>query len=307
MSTTRVSFGSVAQLSLYQLEQAQSRLQDLQSQLTTGQAINKPSDNPGAAVQALSYQSEMARSKQYSTNVTDGLGWLGRADSILSDVQTQLQRASSLAVEGANASVDQAGRNAIATEIDGIRTGLLSDANTSYLNRPLFGGTSAATAYNTTTGAYQGDNNTVSRTVAPATTVQINVTGPSVFGADTVPGPGGTTIPNPNNVFNVLSQLSTDLKAGNIAGINTDQTALSSAISNVSDSQAVVGARYNQLQAAQTQLTTQQSSLQTTLASLVNVDFAKAATDFTLQNNVYQAALKATSMVMQQSLVNFIQ
>jgi len=306
VSTTRVSFGSVAQLSLYQLEQAQSQLQDLQSQLASGNLITKPSDNPGGAVQALAYQSDLARSKQYTTNVTDGIGWLGRADSVLSDVQTQLQKAASLAVQGANATVDQSGRDAVASQIDGIRQAMLADANTSYLNRPLFGGTSAATAYNTTTGAYQGDTNTVSRTVAPGTTVAINVTGPQVFGADTVTS-GGVTSPNPNNVFNVLAQLSSDLKAGNINAVNTDQTALSAAINTVSDSQAVVGARYNQLQAAQTQLTTQQNSLQTTLASLVNVDFAKAATNFTLQNNVYQAALKATSMVMQQSLVNFIQ
>jgi flagellar hook-associated protein 3 FlgL len=295
MSTIRTSLASMGQNTIYQLETSMSRLQDLQNQMSSGKAINRPSDNPGGTVQAMSYQADIDRSTQYSKNVVDGQGWLGQADSVLSDVQAQLQKVQTLTIQAANGTTDASGRAAIADQIDGIRQGLLADGNTSYLGQPLFGGTSGATnAYDPTTGQWNGNTQAISRSVAPGVKVQVNMAGTDIFG------------PPGNDVFAALANISQDLRTNNQAALTTHSQALQGLTANVSDAQAVVGSRENQLQSSASALATKQGTLQTNLASVINVDFAKAVTDFQLQQTTYQAALKATAMIIQPSLASFL-
>ena len=122
----------------------------------------------------------------------------------------------------------------------------------------------------------------------------VNVAGTTVF------GPAGS------DIFSTLASISADLKSNNTTQLSTDAAALQPLTSGVADAQAVVGSRYNQLQSASSALTSNQTSLQTNLAAVVDVDFAKATTDFQLQQTVYQAALKATSMIIQPSLASFL-
>ena len=68
------------------------------------------------------------------------------ADSTLSSVMTALQRAISLGVEGANGTLNASDRAAIATEVQGIQTQLLSLANLSYQGNYVFAGTATQTA-----------------------------------------------------------------------------------------------------------------------------------------------------------------
>ena len=64
----------------------QSRMNDLQNEVTTGIRINKPSDDPAGMVIALSSQSSIARMQQYATNITDGLGQLAQSTASLSSI-----------------------------------------------------------------------------------------------------------------------------------------------------------------------------------------------------------------------------
>ena len=123
MSNFRVSLGSMEQTTLYDLEGSMSRLETLQNQLSSGKAITQPSDNPTGTVQAMNYQANLDRSAQYAKNISDGEGWLGQADSTLSDVQTQMQKVQTLVIQAANGSTDANGRSAIADQIDSIRQG----------------------------------------------------------------------------------------------------------------------------------------------------------------------------------------
>ena len=92
-------------------------------------------------------------------------------------------------------------------------------ANTKYLDRPIFAGTSASTAAYDANGGFIGDTNAVNRTVGPGVTVQVNVSGPQAF------GPPGA------DVFSVLSTLSNDLR-NNPAAITTTDLGAIDAVAN---------------------------------------------------------------------------
>src|SRR3954451_22623995 len=170
-SLTRVTQSTISTSTINSLQDGIGRVQDLQEKLSTGKQINKPSDDPGGTVQALNYRSQIKRTTQYGTNAQNGLDWLGTADTTMSSMQTQIQRARTLTLQAANASMSTDERTAISQEIDTIRQALIGMGNTTYMNRPIFGGnvsnpTGSTLAYNSA-GAYLGDNRVVNRNVAP--------------------------------------------------------------------------------------------------------------------------------------------
>jgi flagellar hook-associated protein 3 FlgL len=214
-------------------------------------------------------------------------------------VVTQLQRAEQLAQQGATATTDANGRAAIANEIDSIKSSLLATANTTYLGRPIFGGTTGGQVAYDSNGNYVGDSGAVNRTLAAGTSVQVNVTGTDVFGTGA------------SNVFATLTQLSSDLNSStpaNTAAVGTtDLTAVQSALSQVQTAQATVGSRTNEVQSLLSQSQSRATTVTTAKSSVADLDLAKAETELSTQQLTYQAALQATAHVLSLSLVQFLQ
>src|SRR2546430_11194489 len=164
MRVTERSMGSAA---LGNLQNNLSKLGELQAQLSSGKQLARPSDSPGGTVAAMQARGDMSRVQQYSRNADDGLGWLGTIDSSLTSGVEQLHKARDLVVQGlATGSAGSAQTPlALASQIDGIRQTMLDVGNTTYLGRPVFGGTTAGTQAYDATGAYVGDAGSVKRTV----------------------------------------------------------------------------------------------------------------------------------------------
>jgi len=295
----RVTQSTTAAVMLQGIESSYGGFENLSAQIASGEAITKPSDNPAGTVQVMSYNSELTRLAQYQTNANDGLAWLGAADNSLSSVVTQLQRAEQLAEQGATATTDANGRAAIASEIDSIKSSLLATANTTYLGRPIFGGTTGGQVAYDSNGSYVGDSGAVNRTLAAGTSVQVNVTGTDVFGTGA------------SNAFAALTQLSSDLRSAtqaNTAAVGTtDLTGVQSALSQVQTAQATVGSRTNEVQSLLSQSQSRSTTVTTAKSSVADLDLAKAETELSTQQLTYQAALQATAHVLSLSLVQFLQ
>ena len=295
----RVTQSTTAAVMLQGIENSYDGFQTLSAQIASGQAITKPSDNPAGTVQVMSYDAELTRLGQYQTNASDATAWLGTANNALTSVLSQLQQVQQLAQEGATGTTDATGRVAIANEVDSIQSSLLASANTTYLGRPIFGGTTGGTAAYDANGNYIGDNGTVSRTLAANTSVQVNVTGTDVFGSGS------------SSVFSVLTQLSADLRSANptaTAAIGTtDLTAVQQAISMVQTAQATIGSRTDEVQQLSSQAQSRQTTVTEAKSSLADLDLAKAETQLSTQELTYQAALQATAHVLSLSLVQFLQ
>lgn len=292
---SRVTQRMMVRQSLSGLSDNQSRLAAAQRRTTSGKAITRPSDDPSAAMTAMRLRSEKARTDQYTRNAQDGQAWLGTIDSTLSSMSEQVRRVRELTLQGMNTgTMSAAARGAIASEIDGLRQNLLTNANSTYLGRPLFGGTTAgATAYDATTGAYTGDSSVVAREVGEGVTVRVDVTGPEAF------GPAGS------DLFSVLSSISADLR-GAPANLGTDLTALDAVTERMTTAMADVGTRYNRIEGAMSSLALRTDNLTTSLSEVEDVDMAKSIYDLNVAQVSYQAALGATAKVIQPSLMDFL-
>src|SRR5271165_3648334 len=127
------------------LEQSQQQINSDTQQIASGQSVNVPSDNPAAAATLVRTADQTAEADQFLRSIGSVQGEMQNADSTLNSVVTTLQRAISLGVEGANGTLNSSDRAALATEVQGIQSQLLSLANLSYQGNFVFAGTATQT------------------------------------------------------------------------------------------------------------------------------------------------------------------
>ncbi|MBJ7358819.1 flagellin [Nocardioides sp.] len=295
MSTLRLTQNVLVDRSVGRLQLGLSNLARVQERLSTGRQLNRPSDSPTDTTSAMRLRSSLKAVEQHARNAQDGLGRLGLVDQTLFTVSENIGRAREIALQGANTgSLDQNARNALATELDHIRADLLSQANTTYLTRPVFGGVTAGSQAFDATGTFTGVAGAIPRRVGDDVKVDVSVDGRSVF------GDGATS------VFAEIEDLATALRSGDHAGVQTGLAELGARVSTVANAHANVGAAYKRIEQAETTLLSRKLDLTGSLSEVENVDLAEATVDVHLQEVAYQAALAATARVIQPSLLDFL-
>ena len=129
----------------YSMQQSQQALSDAEMQVATGLRVNKPSDDPVAAANNAISLAASANVDQFTSNIDTLLPQLQTADSAISSVVTALNSAITLGTEGATGSnISQ--RPVIATQVAGILSTIISQANASNSGAYLFGGSASSSA-----------------------------------------------------------------------------------------------------------------------------------------------------------------
>ncbi|WP_334170662.1 flagellar hook-associated protein FlgL [Sinomonas sp.] len=274
---------------------SQARLSSAQDAASSGQRITRPSDDPVGTAESLSVHAQIAASTQYKRNIDDGTSWLTTLDSTLSNATAYLRQVRDLTVQGGNGSLNQDAKNALATQIDALRGDLLAAANTKYLGRSVFAGTSdTASAFTDgTPPTFNGNpGDTVQRRIGPDQTVRVDANGAAIFGTGA------------NSVFSVLDAISSDLRNGSdpTARLQSLDAGMTAVVSGRTD----VGTRLGQLQRAGSENMTEQNALEAKRSGIEDLDLGKAALDLQLQQTNYQAALAVTARTLQPSLMDFL-
>ncbi|MEW4468445.1 hypothetical protein AB1K62_11500 [Parasphingorhabdus sp. JC815] len=123
---------------LLQQELAQ-RIADRQEQIATRRRIDRPSQDPAAWAQISDTAKVQANMGAWLRNIDRGLSIAGQADAAMSEINTQLSRATELLVLASGDTVSLDDRETIAQEIESIGqtiTSLLDQENA--FGRPLF-------------------------------------------------------------------------------------------------------------------------------------------------------------------------
>jgi len=116
---------------LSDLQTSQVSLNTALQQVSTGKSVSVPSDNPAAAAAMVQNTIETGDVDQYTQNVSTLQTTVQSASSALSSVVTSLTQAVSLGTEGANGTNSSADLQALAQQVQGILTSVVSLANTS--------------------------------------------------------------------------------------------------------------------------------------------------------------------------------
>jgi flagellar hook-associated protein 3 FlgL len=307
MTTLRVTQRSIAQQTLAGLQGNIGRLGEIQQRLSSGKEISKPSDSPTGTVSAMQLRSEIRSNEQWSRNADDGIGWLGTMDQTLGSSLDSLQKIRGLTLQALNSGASSPESDqARAVEVVQLREGLIGLANTTYLERPVFGGTTNGRRAYDATGTYVGNPRQpvppatalpvvpVTRTVGAGAEVRVDQTGPEVY------GPAGA------DLFTVLAGITQHMKDGNTAALTSDLTDLDTAMSRMQGKLAEVGASYNRVEQMHQAADDRVLALKSSLSGIEDIDLPKTIVELQMQQVVYQAALGATAKIITPSLADFL-
>ena len=112
----------------------QAKLSRTELQLATGKRIISPSDDPAASLRNLQLADRKAQNVQFLQNLDRAQGRLELEESALASGVNLLQRVRELAVGALNGSVSATDLQSIAVEVNSLRGGLVSVANTRNAN-----------------------------------------------------------------------------------------------------------------------------------------------------------------------------
>lgn len=125
----RVSTSWMQQQSLNTMLDRQSNISTLNSQLSTGKRITKPSDDPVGAARVVDLGHLVADTAQYQRNITSANARLGLEDQSLANVTGVLQRVRTLVLQSVNGTQSDQTRGDIGAELVQLRQQLLGQAN----------------------------------------------------------------------------------------------------------------------------------------------------------------------------------
>jgi flagellar hook-associated protein 3 FlgL len=282
------------------LEQNQQLINSDLQQISSGQSVNVPSDNPAAAAMLVENGAQTAQADQFQRSIGSLQSELQTADSTLNSVTTSLERAISLGVEGASGTVNSSDRQAMAAEVQGIQSQLLELANLSYQGNYVFAGTATGAAPyvadpTSPSGVqYTGNSGVNTVTVGDHLAVKANLPGSQLFSA-----PG-------SDVFQSLQDLITGLQ-------NNDSNAVSAAVSEVTEASSYVsnqrvfyGNTINQLDSQQTFLSSETTQLASQQNTIAGADLPAVISNLESAQVSRQAALEALGQTQQTNLFNYI-
>ena len=117
------------------------RLSNLQEQLATGKRINRASDDPSGSEIVLSLRTSQTEIEQFERNTQAANQKFVAADDAVNSYQSVLDRVRVLVTQGLSDTSTQSAKNALATELEVLRSRILTTANTANNGEYLFGGT----------------------------------------------------------------------------------------------------------------------------------------------------------------------
>lgn len=293
----RITLNMMADQTLSNIEKNQQRTADLQSQITSGSRITKPSDDPIGTARALTFQQGIDQTNQYLSNIDQATSWLNATDSALAGVNTVLVRARELAVQAANGTLSAQDRTNVLAEVQQLQAQVLDQSHAKYGAYYVFSGTKSdkpgytqAASSVTTPTAYQGNSAGIQREISAGVSVSVNVNAQTAF----------------DPTFDALSQLASGLTNNDTTVISNSLSQLDTATDAVLTARAQVGAKINRMSAMQQSMQSMQVNLSGLLSNVKDVDMAQAITNFSMAQTVYQASLKASASTLQASLLDYL-
>lgn len=140
--TIKINQNLISLLVQRNLGRVSSRMNESISRLSSGERIQRASDDPSGMATSQEIRYEIRGLQRNQQNISGAFNVIGVAESGMETIQTALQRARELAVQAGNDTLSPSDRNTIQQEIDAILAEIQRAASeTSYLGRRLLDGT----------------------------------------------------------------------------------------------------------------------------------------------------------------------
>jgi flagellar hook-associated protein 3 FlgL len=302
--SSRITPAMLTGSTLNDINAALAKLERNAAELSSGHSILQPSDNPYGASRTIDLQSQLDGLASYAKSVSDGVSWTNTAGGAMANMNTVLQRVRELMLQAGNDTNGPSDLKNLATVTGQLIETIKQDANIQYAGQYLFSGTLTSTAPYTQgeNDEYHGNTTPVARAIGPGATVIVSSDLSSVLGNGQAAGDG--------KLLDVLRTIQQHMNEGTAESraslVGSDLKALDSGMEGLVQLEAVAGSANDQLQVAAARIESLEGSIEKSLSSTRDTDFAKATIEYSNQQAAYQAALRAGANIVQESLLNFL-
>lgn len=263
----RITETRMLQLMSGRTMETQSGIATAATQVSTGVAVQRPSDDPVRWADGMRTKLSMDRRDMHESTVERARDNLNRTDVALSDLIDGLSRIRELAVLGASDSYDAQGRTAAAVEISEIFDSMIASANAQSIDGEfLLGGSESDSPPFDALGVYQG--NDVTREVE---------TGDNVYKQASIPG-SLLTADAGLDIFGTISSVHGALASDNAPATRALLDDLALALDQLSYARTEAGVASNSLEQSLGALSDLELSLTESFETSVGADPIEAAT-----------------------------
>jgi len=287
---SRITQRTISDTALRGLQANLSRMQTLQNQLSSGKQISQPSDDPSATVSAMTLRSRRTSDEQYLRNIDTASGRLTVTDNALVQLSDRLRAVRDLVIQSRNGGLGTESQAALSANVKAIKDEVVDLYNTTYLDRPIFGGTIGGVTTIDASGTYLGNDQPVNARISSDAVLRIDVSG-TAAGANTVPG--------------MIDQVAANI-ASPTGATDADLSNIDGAVSQVLQSLGDVGARSARISTTRDMVDSHRLDLTSRISINEDVDMPQAMMNLSAQQVGYQAALQSAAKIQQVSLVDFL-
>ncbi len=278
------------------------RATTLQTQIATGKRVLSPTDDAVATQKIAQFDRQDAADGVYKTNLSLAGSLIGQADSALSSMATQVQRAIELTTKAGNGTLTDANRKTIAEELDSVLGTLVTLANSNDARgQPLFGTAAGMAAVEKSAAGYTFPPTVVSEIpIADGQTIQATESARRVFQiGDPVTG---------TNTLDVLAKLTAALRdGGNVTGaVGEALDKLKTGNEQIATVQASLGVRATRIEMQQALQTTAANDRASLRSDIEDVDITSAITEMQQIMTVLQATQASFTKLSGLSLFDYL-
>jgi flagellar hook-associated protein 3 FlgL len=274
-------------------------MQDIQNQLSSGQEIAKPSDDPFGTIRALNLDTSIQQNDQYLKNIEDSMGWIEATDSALSGMGDVLLRIRELTIYGANGALSDTDLDAISEEIKQNIEQIAEIGNTNFDGRYVFSGQS------TTTRPFEvidneivyasNDSGALSREISKDVTIDINVPGTELINSGT------------EDLSVTLQNVYARMTEGDNTSLSEDSLVrLDEHIEHLLSVRAEVGAKNNRVDSARLRNESENINLTELYSKTMDIDIAEKVMEYSMMEMVYQSSLATGAKILQPTLLDYL-
>lgn len=296
----RIATNTVSNAALGQIQDLTGRLAQLQTQVSTGQRVSQPEDDPAAVGRIIDLQAEQQQLAQYQQNASQALNVSQASSSALTSIKSLSDRASEIASFGSSSESDTAAA-AYATETNQLLEQAVQSANTALNGARLFGGTATDAAPFQVTRDASGNITSVAY-VGSATAASVPLSDSTSISPYSDPA----TNQGLADFMNHLVSLRAALTANDTAAATTAATGLQTTENTIINAISEQGAIQSRIQVNQDQMTSRATNLATFVSNDRDVDMSQAIVSLNQAQVAYQAALQSTTIIMSKSLLDYL-
>jgi flagellar hook-associated protein 3 FlgL len=302
----RVTASTYTNLTISSSQSAQTQLAQLQQEISTGNSIQSPSDDPSLYSQAAQDQNTLDQLNAYTQAAQTATTMTAQNNQAMTSLHQIVAQAGEY-LAGITSNMTSSQLQNVGTEMQSLVTQLTSIVNQKGSDGAyLFGGT-ANVAPLTSNGTYNTGTNGATTTIDVQANNPVQVTiaagssGPPAVDGFLYDSASGT------DVLAALTQAVSDLNSGNVTAVQgTDTANVSKALNLVSSYVGSTAASMSAVATATTQLSQQTTSEETTINGLVQTNLPTASVQLQQLEMQYQASLEAATRVMNLSILNYM-